>query len=104
MPVRRRGVAMGFRANTAITLTIALLAASPAAAHALLSKQVPDAVASHSVAVAGTPDAKLHLTLQVVLPMRNRAELKEFTRAVSDPASPQFRHYLSVAEFTKRFG
>jgi kumamolisin len=86
------------------TLSCALLAASPAPARALLTKQVPDAVASHQVAAIGAADPATQMTLQVVLPMRHRAELTEFTHAVSDPASPLFRHYLSVAEFTKRFG
>ncbi|HTT98362.1 MAG TPA: S53 family peptidase [Rhizomicrobium sp.] len=95
---------MVFRAKAAAMLAIALLAASPAFAHPLLTPHMPDVVESHSVAVAGTPDAKLHLTLQVVLPMRNRDALKTFVDAVTDPRSPLFRHYLSVTEFTKRFG
>ena len=95
---------MIFRANIAVALTCALLAISPASARELLTRQVPDVVASHRVAPAGSPDANARMTLQIVLPMRHRAELEEFTHAVSDPASPLFRHYLSVAAFTKRFG
>jgi subtilase family serine protease len=83
---------------------VAVILTGPAAARALLAKQVPDAVASHQAAPAGAPDAAARMTLQVVLPMRHRADLDAFTRAVSDPASPLFRHYLSVAEFSKRFG
>lgn len=81
-----------------------LFAATSAEACALLIKQVPDAVSAHQAAWIGTPDANTRMTLQVVLPMRHRAELRKFTRAVSDPANPLFRHYLSVAQFAKRFG
>jgi subtilase family serine protease len=65
---------------------------------------VPALVASHGATVVGAADAGARLTLQVVLPMRHRAELDAFAHAVSDPASPLFRRYLSVAEFTRRFG
>ncbi len=44
------------------------------------------------------------MQMQVVLPMRNKGDLSELARAVSDPANPQYRHYLTVAQFTKRFG
>jgi subtilase family serine protease len=44
------------------------------------------------------------MNLDVVLPVRNRAELDALAAAVSDPESPQFRHYLTPAQFTERFG
>lgn len=95
---------MLFRAKVLAALSCALLATSPAAARALLTTHVPDAVASHSVVIAGAPNPASHLTLQVVLPMRHRADLKTLVDAITNPQSPLFRHYLSVAEFTKRFG
>jgi subtilase family serine protease len=75
-----------------------------ASAEALLAKHVPTAVAAHQAAVAGVVDPSAHMKLQVVLPMRNKGELSELAHAVSDPSNPQYRHYLSVAQFTKRFG
>jgi kumamolisin len=96
---------MRTKSLSACVLTAALAAAaSPASATALLVKHVPAAVAAHKAALAGALDPAAHMKLQVVLPMRNRAELGEFVHAVSDPTSPLYRHYLSVAEFTKRFG
>jgi kumamolisin len=92
------------RATFAAALLWALLAASPAPARALLTRVAPALVASHSLAVTGTPNPASHLTLQVVLPMRNRQALKELVSAISNPQSPLFRHYLSVAEFTAQFG
>jgi subtilase family serine protease len=45
-----------------------------------------------------------HLQLAISLPVRNPAGLQELLRQLSDPASPRYRQYLSVAEFTDQFG
>ncbi len=44
------------------------------------------------------------MQLAITLPLRNMAELDALRAAIIDPASPNFRHYISVAEFTDRFG
>ncbi len=38
------------------------------------------------------------------LPDRNQSALNEFLNAVSDPSSPQYRDYLTPAEYTAMFG
>jgi parallel beta-helix repeat protein len=45
-----------------------------------------------------------HLNLSVWLPLRNREDLTNFLRQVSDPDSPNFRHYLTPGQFTEKFG
>lgn len=89
-------------AATALTM----LAAVPteASATALLSTHVPNAVLEHLVPIVGEPDPTSRLQIEVTLPMRNPAQLDALLDAIYDPASPQYRHYLSVAEFTQRFG
>jgi xanthomonalisin len=90
----------------AFALTAALSAAlcSTASATALLTSHMPAAVAAHKAPLASHVDPATPMRMQVVLPMRNQAELDNLFHAVTDPDSPQYRHYLSVAEFTKRFG
>jgi subtilase family serine protease len=44
------------------------------------------------------------LRLDLVLPLRDQAGLENFLRAVYDPTSPIYRHFLTVPEFTERFG
>jgi kumamolisin len=44
------------------------------------------------------------LRVDIVLPLRNQAELEDFLREVYDPSSPSYRHFLTVQEFTARFG
>ena len=40
----------------------------------------------------------------VVLPLRDQAGLDAFVADVTNPSSPNFRHYITPAEFTARFG
>jgi len=44
------------------------------------------------------------LNLIIHLPVRNQEELTSLIDRLSDPASPDYRHWLSVAEFTESFG
>ncbi len=45
-----------------------------------------------------------YLNLVIHLPVRNQEELTSLINRLSDPNSPDYRHWLSVAEFTERFG
>lgn len=76
--------------------------AAPAALQALLSDHVPPAVAS--MRAVGQLPATESLELVVGLPLRNPDELKQLLDDIYNPASPQFRHYLTPEEFTRRFG
>jgi len=38
------------------------------------------------------------------LPLRNQTELDELLREIYDPQNPGYHKYLSVEEFTKKFG
>src|ERR1017187_295118 len=44
------------------------------------------------------------LRIDVVLPVRDQASLDKFLQEVYDPASPSYRKFLTVPEFTARFG
>ena len=44
------------------------------------------------------------LRLDIVLPLRDPAGLEKFLQEVYDPSSPSYRHFLTVPEFTARFG
>ncbi|MBV9990240.1 MAG: S8/S53 family peptidase [Alphaproteobacteria bacterium] len=94
----------GFAVTAVLGMALATALCGSASAAALLVKHVPAAVASHRAAQTGVVAPATHMTMQVVLPMRNKGELTELVHAVTDPSSPQYRHYLSVAQFTDRFG
>jgi pro-kumamolisin-like protein len=88
----------------AVCLPVLLMAATPseASARQLLSGHVPQAVASSRV-LSELPRST-RLNLAIGLPLRNQKELDALLAQLSDPASPNFRHYLSPDQFTSRFG
>ena len=49
-------------------------------------------------------DPAERLNLSIVLPLRNPDQLKNLLSRIYDPSSPDYRHFLSVAEFTEQFG
>lgn len=44
------------------------------------------------------------MSLAISLPLRNEAELDQWLREIYDPQSANYRHYLSMEEFSERFG
>jgi len=88
---------------TLFTFTLGIL--TPAVAggvRQLLHDHVPTA-AKTLKPVDQLPAGK-HLSLAIGLPLRNQAELNNLLRDISDPASPNFHHYLTPEQFTEKFG
>lgn len=52
----------------------------------------------------GQANASEHLKLAIGLPLRNQDELSTLLQQLYDPASTNYHHYLTPAEFTARFG
>ncbi len=48
--------------------------------------------------------ASQSLQLNIVLPLRNEAELDKLLNQIYNPQSPSYHQFLSVEEFTERFG
>jgi len=65
-----------------------------------LATQIPASVAP----LVGAPAADRIMHLSISLPQRDTAGLDALLHDIYNPASPNFRHYLSVAAFTERFG
>ncbi len=70
--------------------------------HWLKNQHLPAAVA-RLTPLGNLPGAQ-NLNLAISLPLRNQAELDLLLQQLYDPASPNYRHYLSPAQFTERFG
>ncbi len=77
---------------------------APAAQKRLAAGHVPPAIAKEKFAPLNRLNATNELHLAIALPLRDATGLTNFLRDLYDPASPQFRHYLTPAEFTARFG
>ena len=70
----------------------------------VLHKHVRSAVTSGHAAAVGFLPSTQRLNLVIHMPVRNQDELTSLIDRLSDPTSPDYRRWLSVAEFTERFG
>ena len=91
----------------AAPLPIIALIASPALAATRPATQtlrgdVVQAV-GHSARVGAVPAGR-SITVTVSLAGRDSAGLADFLKQVADPASAQYKHYLTVQQFADRFG
>ena len=67
---------------------------------AVLTREVPSTAAQSN----GQLPADQIMNLDVVLPVRDQASLDALVKQIADPASPSYRQFLTVPEFTARFG
>jgi subtilase family serine protease len=44
------------------------------------------------------------MRLAIILPLRNPGELTNLLKRLYDPSNPDYRHFLTVAQFTQQFG
>ncbi len=70
----------------------------------VLHNHVRPVVTSGRAVPLGFLPSTQFLNLVIHLPVRNQEELTSLIDRLSDPTSADYRHWLSVAEFTERFG
>jgi hypothetical protein len=90
------------RIAAAALLTVVLAAGAVAQERRLLTGHVP-AQAARAAAIGRLPSTN-SLNLAIGLPLRDQAALTVFLQDICDPASPNYRHYLTPEQFTERFG
>src|SRR5215813_8996289 len=81
-----------------------VVSSAPAMAAGLKVSVVPSAVAQRQVQPTRTLDPATRVHLTVVLPIRNKERLRDLLTVLYTPSSPLYRHWLTVAQFTKQFG
>src|ERR1700675_4184870 len=81
-----------------------LLFAPGAQAQNLPTRHVRDEVKSGEAKLKGHLPATQMLKLNIALPLRNEAELDDLLQKLTDPKSSLYHQFLSVEEFTARFG
>ncbi|HET9896484.1 MAG TPA: S53 family peptidase [Streptosporangiaceae bacterium] len=90
---------------SAVPLALAFAAGSASAApagHAPIAGSAPSWAATAKV--IGTPSASSRITFNVVLPLRHSAALDRLAIAVSSPKGASYGHYITPAQFNRRFG
>ena len=85
-----------------VALALPASAVQNAATTKTLNGHVPSVISA--LASTGALPATNILHLAISLPVRDQAGLDAMMQSISDPASLNYRHYLSPAEFTQQFG
>lgn len=70
----------------------------------VLHNHVRPAVASGQAAPVGFLPPTERMNLAIMLPLRNQPELTALLGRLSDPTSPDYGQFLTVAQFTEQFG
>jgi subtilase family serine protease len=97
--MRRPGVLL-----TMVAMILGVHSVCHAEARPLLTRHVREAVLNGQAQSIGRLPATQSMHLDIVLPLRNPADLDNFLQDLYDPASASYQHYLTVPEFTARFG
>ena len=96
------------RSSTAVLTIVTCLAllavVSQAESRAPLTRHVRDVVVNGLAPNVGRLPATQSMRIVLVLPLRNQAGLEAFLQDIYDPSSSNYRHFLTVEEFTERFG
>jgi subtilase family serine protease len=87
----------------AFTLTF-LATAAQAEQRPTITTHVPQAVARGIAPLVGHLPSTQRLSLAISLPVRNQTELDDLLQRLYDPQSTSYHEYLSVQEFTEKFG
>jgi subtilase family serine protease len=70
----------------------------------LLTRHVREATVNGEAQSIGRLPATQSMHFDVVLVLRHQPELENFLQEVYDPSSPSYRQFVTVPEFTARFG
>jgi subtilase family serine protease len=81
-----------------------LLDVSSSQAQSMMTHHVRRMVRTGQAKAIGRLPKSQVLQLDIVLPLRDQAGLHTFLRRLYDPNSPTYRHFLTVQQFTERFG
>ena len=81
-----------------------LLLTIPGQAQSLMTRHTREVVSSGEAQAIDRLPATKTLRFDIVLALRHQAELENFLGALYDPTSPSYKHFVTVPEFTERFG
>jgi subtilase family serine protease len=86
------------------TLLLSAATAGNAQRQSLLTHHLREATVNGQAHPLGAYPADTSMRLVMVLPLRNQAELENLLADLYNPNSPSYHQFLSVDEFTARFG
>jgi subtilase family serine protease len=96
------------RLSTSLLAIAALVSVAIGTSHAqslpLLTHHVREVTVNGQAPSLGRLPAEQRMRLVIVLPLRSQMALDNFLKELYDPASASYRRYLTVEEFTAKFG
>ena len=96
---------MSFRKVSLLGAAVAAtLAAANAQAGAVMTRHMREEVRVGAAQPMAQMEANQGMSLDIVLPLSDASGLDSFLADVYNPASPNFHHFLTVSEFTEKFG
>ncbi|MDB6013025.1 MAG: hypothetical protein JWL65_5275 [Gammaproteobacteria bacterium] len=97
---------MIFRTASVLSAAIAISLAATTTSHAesVMTRHMRDEVRNGAAQPAAQMSKSQTMSLDLVLPLRDPAGLSAFLADIYNPASPNFHHFLTVSEFTAKFG
>jgi subtilase family serine protease len=101
---RKSGAIAFLRGLSAIMVISFFLPALAFGYKQTLTRHMHDEVSSKQATWVERLPAKQSMRLNIALPLRNEFELDELLKQIYDPHSPSYHKFLSVEEFTERFG
>jgi subtilase family serine protease len=93
-----------FLLTIAALLSLLSFATTISQAQSMSTRHVREVVRTGEAKSVGQLPLKQVMTLDVVLPLRDPSGLESFLKQLYDPSSPSYRRFLTVPEFTERFG
>jgi kumamolisin len=90
-----------------VLTVVALVSVVNVVGHAqqpLMTRHTRDEVASRVAPLVGHLSATQNMRIVLVLQHRNQSELDHFLKDVYDRSNPAYRHFLTVEQFTEKFG
>ena len=85
-------------------VAVGLAVTTASQAQSVLTHHVREVASTGEARAIAQLPANQILNLDIVLPLRNQAELESLLSDIYDPNSGLYRHFLTVPEFTARFG
>src|SRR3984885_130898 len=88
---------------TAVAI-LSVVSVCQAQSQSLPTRHTRDAVIQGEAQSLGRLPSTQTMQLYIMLGLRHQPELEHFLKDLYDPSSPSYRHFLTVEEFTARFG
>ena len=85
-------------------VAVGLAITTASQAQSVLTRHVREVASTGEARAIAQLPADQIMNLDIVLPLRNQAELESLLSDIYDPNSGLYRHFLTVPEFTARFG